>query len=239
MRLSLVLCLGVIAALFSLPASALPLNDYNEVQNPDFETGDLSSWQSGVDIIVAPDGPSQGYSATCKAAGGDTWLRQIVDDSLSPEWNWDYHQKLVDLVAKITWTGWEPPDSLISFRLDWWSEQYNSVNNPESLPYYLGPPPAGPDPAAGYFVTDWVSYSFLGIPGFEWTVVNPFDRILLPEQPRWISVEVLFTQASGESVWLDDVMLTGRCIPEPSSLASLIGAFSMVLAGFGMRRMSK
>lgn len=239
MRLSRTLCLAGVALFLSLPASALPLNGYNEVQNPGFETGDLTGWQHGADIIAAPDGPAQGWAATCKAAGGDTWLRQIVDDSLSPEWNWNYHQKLVDLVAKITWTGWEPPDSMILFRLDWWSEQYNSVNNPEMLPHYLGPPPAGSDPGVGYFVTEWVAYSFLNIPGFQWTLVNPFDRILLPEQPRWISVEVLYVQASGESVWLDDVILTGRCIPEPSSLASLIGGFAVALVGFGKRRISR
>ncbi len=235
MRLTLWMCLVALVALSAGSSRAVPLNDYNEIKNGDFETGDFSFWQHGVDMAVAPDGPVHGMAVTCKRTGGDLWVRQIVDDSLSPEWNPDYHTKLVDLMAWITWSGWEPVDSTVSFRLDWWSERYNTVDDPRQLPFYVGPPPAQADSAAGYFVSDWVTYRFTG-PAFEWVSVNPFNQVLLPIQPRWISVEVVYNQAAGEAVWLDDVVLTGRCVPEPTGLACLASALGALVTGLKLRR---
>lgn len=225
-----VFCLAVSGAAWSLP-----LNDFNELVNGDFETGDLTGWQSGEGITVALDGPGMGYSATC-TTGGSLWLRQIVDDSLSPGWNWDYDQKIIDLTAMITWSGWEPPDSLISFRLDWWDPCFNNIEDPTCLPYYAGPPPVESDPTCGYYTSEWVTYDYLGIPSMQWITVNPFDRIVLPVQPRWVSVEIVFDQASGESVWLDNIVLTGQCVPEPSGMLLLISGGTLLL---GRRFMKK
>ncbi|MGC8862723.1 MAG: hypothetical protein ACP5R5_08100 [Armatimonadota bacterium] len=236
MKIVSVFFLAALIVGFSIPTSALGLFPYNEIVNGDFGTGDLTGWQHGCDIIVARDGPGHGYAATCKCPGGDLWLRQIVDDSLSPGWNWDWHAKVVDLIADITWQGWEPSRSAIAFRLDWWDESYNGVSDPRNLPYYQGGPPPGPDPGAGYFTSDWVVYDFAGTPPSQWATVNPFSQFLLPLQPRWVSVEVVFTQAAGESVWLDNVVLTGKCVPEPSGIAALLGACGALAAGVRTRR---
>jgi len=238
MKSAFAVCVAALLLALAIQASALQAVPYNEIVNGDFATGDLTGWQHGSDIIAAPDGPEHGFAATCKCPGGDLWLRQIVDDSLSPDWNWDWHAKIVDLAAEITWVGWEPSRSSIAFRLDWWDETYNSVSDPRNLPYYLGPPPTGPDPAAGYYTSDWVGYEFAGSPAFQWTTVNPFKNTLLPIQPRWVSVEVVFTQAPGEAVWLDNVFMTGRCVPEPSSLAALLGLCTAVPAAVKLRRRS-
>lgn len=227
----LAFCLAVSTAAWSLP-----LNDFNELINGDFNTGDLSGWQAGEDIAVALDGPGMGYSATCKNPGGDLWLRQIVDDSLSPGWNWDFDQKILDLTAQITWSGWEPPFSSISFRLDWWDPCFNNIEDPTCLPNYEGPPVQS-DPSCGYYTTDWVTYTYDNIPAFQWVTVNPFDRILLPVQPRWVSVDIIFDQAAGESVWLDNVVLTGQCVPEPSGMLILLsGGVPLILGRRFIRR---
>lgn len=227
MKRCVLLCLGILCLVPSGAAWSTPLNGFNEIQNGDFGTGILSPWQAGADILVAQDGPDHGLAATCKSSGVDVWLRQIVDDSLNTYWNANYHAKRIDLVADITWSGLAT-DSLsgISFRLDWWDETYNGVDDPDGpdgLPYYAGPPPATSDPALGYFVSDWVTYNFAGMQQGQWATVNPFDRFSLPTlQPRWVSVEVSYLQAPGEAVWLDNVVLTAECVPEPSGALAML-----------------
>lgn len=226
--------LAIALMLCAIPALASVT--YNEVINGDFSTGDLSFWQHGVDIAVATDGPDNGYAATCKNPGGDLWLRQVVDDSLSPLWNWNMHQKLVDVTAQITWSGWVPADAAVSFRLDWWSEAYNQVTDPTTLPYYNPPLVSASDPAQGYYVSDWVTYNLAQYPALQWVTVNPFAEVLLPIQPRWVSIEVMYVQPTGVSVWLDNVTLTGECVPEPSGLLALLGGCGVLFGGFKLRR---
>lgn len=224
---------GVAVVLCAAPALA---DGFNEIINGDFGTGDLSFWQHGVDVMVGMDGPTNAYAATCKCPGGDLWLRQVVDDTRSPDWNWYLHQKVITLMADIAWSGWVPSDAAVSFRLDWWDERYNNVEDPITLPHYPGPPAAGSEPAAGYFVTEWVSYGFSGIDQLHWVTVKPFDELLLPVQPRWVSVDIVFTQPVGVSVWLDNVVLTGKCVPEPAGVLALIGGCSVFLGVFRLRR---
>jgi len=232
----LTLACGILFLLAAPCVWAVPLNAFNEIRNGDFETGDLSYWQHGVDIAVARDGATHGYGAYCKRSGGDLWLRQVVDDSLSPDWNWDLHSKILDLMADITWQGWEPSGSAVSFRLDWWDEKYNGVAEWQNLPYAVGPPPAGSDPAAGYYTTDWVTFSLATVRPGEWVTVNPFNQVQLPIQPRWVSVEIVYTQAPGETVWLDNVILTGKCVPEPSAMLSIVGLCGSLAAGMRLRK---
>ena len=81
-----------------------------------------------------------------------------------------------------------------------------------------------------------MTYSFAGNPSLEWVSVNPFDRVVLPIQPRWVSVEVRLVQAYGEIVWLDNVVLTGKCVPEPSSLLALLSGCGLIPSGLWLRR---
>ena len=238
MKRCLFLCLGILCLVASGAAWSTPINEFNEIRNGDFATGTLPPWQAGTDILVAEDGPGHGWAATCKSSGVDVWLRQIVDDSLNPYWNWNYHTKRLDLVADITWSGLvETSSSGIWFRLDWWDERWNGVVDPTGLPYYEGPPPGESDPMAGYVVSDWVPYSFAGIPQGHWSTVNPFPQIQLPIQPRWVSVEVSFVQARGEAVWLDNVVLTAECVPEPGgALAMLTGLVPIVWSRRNLKR---
>ncbi len=222
--------LTVLLLVSATAAWSLPLNGYNELINPGFETGDLTGWQAGADIEVAIDG-TNGLSATCKNPDGDLWLRQIADDSLSPGWLPNGTAKYIDLMAEITWSGFVPQDSSVSFRLDWWDERYNGECNPTLLPYYFGQPPAAGDPALGYYVSEWVTIPLAGAPALQWQVVNPFNRILLPIQPRWVSVEMTYVQPAGVSVWVDNVNLTGQCVPEPSSLLVLLGGIAPLAFG--------
>ena len=233
---SLAILFTALLLLAATAAWSLPLNGYNEIVNPGFETGTLYGWQTGGDIVVGIDGPDNGYAATCKTPGGDLWLRQIVDDSLSPDWLPNGNAKYLDLMAQVAWSGWLPQDASVSFRLDWWDERYNGECNPTLLPYYFGAPPAAGDPALGYYVSDWVTVPLAGVPALSWQTVNPFNQILLPIQPKWVSVEVTFVQPNGVSVWLDNVNLTGKCVPEPSGLLLLLGGVAPFAFRFVRRK---
>ena len=226
----LVLVFALLLVFSTAAAWSLPINGFNEIVNPDFATGTTLGWQTGTDIVVAMDGPDHGYAATCKQPGGDLWLRQIVDDSLSPGWIPSGNAKYLDLMADVTWSGFTASDASVSFRLDWWAESYNEVNDPTKLPHYLGGPGEA-DPALGYFVGDWVTVSLAQYAALDWQTVNPFNRILLPVQPRWVSVEMTYVQPAGVSVWVDNVTLTGQCVPEPSGLLALFGGIAPLVIG--------
>jgi len=110
----------------------------------------------------------------------------------------------------------------VRFRLDWWDESYNDRDEP----------PTENDP--GYHVSDWVGYmtgkndlGYKVVLPFQWHHVNPFNQIVLPIQPRWISVEIEFWQPHNVINKVDNVVLTSKCVPEPSSfVALLLGIFS-------------
>jgi hypothetical protein len=96
------------------------------------------------------------------------------------------------------------------------------------------------------YASDWVTYDQL-FPGYangEWITVNPFanDILILRDrdrnliQPRWVSVEVGVWQAKGETVWIDNVILTSKCIPEPMSL--ILGCIGLSSVA-GLRRLRR
>lgn len=68
-----------------------------------------------------------------------------------------------------------------------------------------------------------------------WYTVNVLGRIILPGQPRWLLVYVEFGQAPGEVVWVDNLILTSECIPEPASLMVVIVGLALAV-GFGKLR---
>ncbi len=72
-------------------------------------------------------------------------MRQVVDESLNPLWNPPDGAKIIDLQADIN-TNINIPIVGIRFRLAFWSDGFNAVNDPNALPAPTG-------------VTDWGQYT--------------------------------------------------------------------------------
>ncbi len=207
----------------AVSAFATPiLGSINELVNGDFQTGTWGPWEhgGGLHIDLVP-GTQSNYASRCMDPAQSLLLRQVVDETKNPLWNWNYNLKKIDLVANIMcdWTTiqTEHPQSTISFRLDWWGPQWNSSNVAPTAP------------AEGW--SPWVKYSFTANQNGVWNTVNPIvqDTSVLqwdgrPFQPRWVSVEVLINQELRERVWVDDLNLTAQCepVPEPSGVLALL-----------------
>jgi hypothetical protein len=224
------LSVGVLALLLLMSVGAafadmIPGSN-NELLNSDFEKGltdadpaNWGAWLHGTDVGIFQYGVNN-LALACKYPGQEsqTWIRQVVDETLNPTWDWTKNWKEIDLMADIAWTGppVDPhPTSWIEFKLDWWDMEHNG--NP-------GDPRVQPADPPDYVVTSDPYY--FGLPPGEWHTVNPFanDMNVLRDrngnliQPAWVSVEIVLHQMPGETIWVDNVILTGKCIPEPMSL---------------------
>jgi len=202
----LVLLLGLASVGFA------QLNDYNELANPGFEEGG-ADWDSEGVLFNAGADPQLGRPDIAWAEGEGSrigYLRQIVDDSLSPYWNPNWNQKDWMLTGWVyTWG----ENGYIRLGIDWWSDP----NRPRPLP---GEEPDGrlwSDPV--YSVNQWGA--------FEW------HGSLLGCQPRWVSVEIEFYGSClGEGAAVDDLHFSAECVPEPSTLMVLatgLGGMCMAL----------
>lgn len=214
--LKLVVCGSLSLIAFPIFVQATPIvGSTNEVINGDFEQGTVlnppPSWMVTDRQVITAGVGNPGQSAQCfiptgTGNWGDT-MRQVVDESLNPLWNPLDDSKIIDLQADIN-TNVNIPINGIRFRLDFWSDAFNSVNDPTTLP-------------APTSVTDWVQYTgtdFNADPT-KWNTVNPFNRLALDFQPRWASVEIQFMQpAPADIIRVDNVILTSECIPEPSTI---------------------
>lgn len=220
------LLLFAFGAAFADPIPGCP----NELDNGDFETGTWGLWEHGAGLALGIDGPTHNWGVFCKEPTQSLLLRQVVDDMRNPLWDPTKDWKMIDLMADIrcVWAPGDPghPTSRISFRLDWWGTNWNDVEQ-------------GQLPPAEYY-SNWITYSFTD--NAIWRTVNPFanDIWVLRDatgkliQPRWISVEILIDQAPSEFVWVDNVILTSKCIPEPMSMVLGIMGLGSVA---GLRRM--
>jgi hypothetical protein len=228
-----------IAVLIAVTASAwaTPILDpnsgqvYNELVNWNFENQPYNGapWVRGEWIAVQLAGNGHAHGAKCinDTDPSGLWMYQIVDDTLNPLWRDNGTAKIVDLMADIRVMG-DHTDSTATFRLGWWDTDYPIM---PTLPTENGKPVF---PATGFEWSDAVQCTFAE-PGV-WYTVNPFDRIVLPDQPRWIVVLVEYGQAPGEAIWVDNLLLTGQCIPEPSSLGVLIAG---LVSAMGFRRLRR
>ncbi len=110
----------------------------------------------------------------------------------------------------------------ITFRIYWWNEDKNSIDDPSLL--------GAPDGQSAD-----VTYIFSQIQGYEsedWITVNPFNcnrTLFAGFQPRWLKVEIELLQVQFDVVGLDNVILTSQCVPEPATAGLLVlGAAALV-----------
>ncbi len=202
--------------LSAMPAQALPiLGSSNSVVNGGFGA-EWDSWEHGSGLALAYnyDVDPLDRFVVCEVPQSDLLLRQIVDVSPNPLWNDKYHSMIVDLMADI-WVENAVAGYGITFWLDWWNEDKNSIDDPSLL--------GDPD---GRSVG--VTYMFADIPGYvskTWLTVNPFNRdstLFANFQPRWVSVEAELIQPGGYGVGVDNFILTTQCVPEPAALLLLV-----------------
>jgi hypothetical protein len=235
----------IIAVLFAASASAwaTPIpGSSNELLNPNFESSPIigydargfpiygsEPWVLGRWISVGLDGPDHHLAANCKndLDPPGLWMFQIVDETRNPLWDPYGTQKIVDLMADIRVVG-DHTWSTVKFKLGYWDTNYPTmpiVPIQDELPIF---------PTSGFQWTPTAQYGFTEIG--TWYTVNPFNQITLPIQPRWLVVFVEFNQAPGEVLWVDDLVLTAKCIPEPSSMIALVVGLTSIAGCRRLRR---
>ena len=145
-------------------------------------------------------------------------IRQVVDNTKSPDWDPTLNDKIADLWFDVYTTG----EAYVVVGFDWWDTYWGDTKPVGPAPYeeLLPIQFTSPDQWTRFHVT----YDWLGKPGETW-------------QPRWISIEFGFFGCSGTGyeAAVDDVVLETRCVPEPAGLGALATGL-MALGGFAARR---
>jgi hypothetical protein len=222
MRLSIVVLL--FAGLFALGASAYAGTD-SPLDDPSFEqaaiTGTSTVWESSSNVIFGagferPSIAKDPWPYPFPGEGPTGYIRQIVDNSRSPYWNPALNHKVETVEFDLYTTG----QASVQIGFDWWDT------------YWGDPKPVGPAPLwevlpAHYTSPNgWtrysVTYDWYGKPGQTW-------------QPRWTSLEIYFWGSATDEAGVDSLVLTSKCVPEPSSLLAFSGSL-LGLAGFALRR---
>ncbi len=206
-------------------AAAGTLGLPNEIANGGFETGGWTPWtQSSLGLF------NQGQDdVPINTAGGQTWaglilyrngnydgpsgtLRQVVDESQFPGWEPKGTRKLIDIefdyLLHSVSSGAERKVGLL-VQLDWQADGST------------WPVPGDPSYQRQLVFEEW-RYPDAGAPQWKHADI----RLELPFQPRFLGVEFEFHLHFPEAgvVGVDNVDLEGQCLPEPSTLASLIPA---------------
>ncbi|NLX12176.1 MAG: PEP-CTERM sorting domain-containing protein [Phycisphaerales bacterium] len=213
---------------FAMPAQAEPIDgSTNGVVNAGFDS-EWDSWEHGSGLTFGYDYEADPVNrfVMCLVPMSDLLLRQIVDVSPNPLWNENYHQMIIDLTVDI-WAEKVEAGYGITFWLDWWEEDKNSISDPT----LLGEPDGKSDPVI-YMFTDLADQ--LGYVSKTWLTVNPFNRdeeLFAEFQPRWVSVEAELIQPGGYGVGVDNFILTTECVPEPATLSLVL-----VLSGLALSR---
>lgn len=187
----------------------------NEAANPGFElstgwtvSGPVSQHlaYSGLTPYGVPKCPTNPGSY-CGGIGGQNLafpggeLSQVVDESLYPGWVPEFSQKLVEI--------------------DFWYFQKSLADVPMALRVYVDYmlDLSYPDPQSPLYVKQLVK-EIVNWDSGGWKF-NDTD-VLLPVQPRWLSIHFEFSYFSGTAISIiDNVDLQGQCVPEPSSLLAL------------------
>lgn len=198
----------------------------NELVNGDFETGSLDPWtktgsggvsdQGPFGIPTSPNGGSKIFSVV-ESWGGD-WgapkavLRQVVDESQFPGWDPALNQKQITINF----------DRFLAARS---TEPARNVGLKVFIDYMDDG--SFPDPFESGYHRDEV-YNEVVDAADIWADQLAWEHktidILLPTQPRYLSLEMEFYTHFAEWSWIgvDNVDLEGRCVPEPASLSMLL-----------------
>ena len=217
-RLVGVLVVVHMVLLLCIPASA----DYNEVFNGSFLLGG-EGWEYSESVLF--------NAGTGELIGGredvayDPWpipgacgsLRQIIDNSLSPDWDPMLNHKIIDLWFDLYSFG----NAYVVIGFDWW--EYTGDEKPtgeapfeELLVEQFTSP--------GQWNRIHVTYDFLDKPGTTW-------------QPRWVSFEIaFFCSEQGDSSAVDEIVMQSKCVPEPSSLLAFAAAIGGLAGALYRRR---
>ncbi len=148
--------------------------------------------------------------------GASGYIRQVIDNSKSPGWNPLGEYKIETLQFDLYTEG----IGYIQIGFDWWDTYFGNTKPTGPAPYWEVVPIQFMSPYT--WTTYTVDYNWKGKPGQTW-------------QPRWTSVEIYFFGCtSGNEAGVDTLVLTSRCVPEPSSLLALSGLLGF--AGIAWRR---
>lgn len=218
-----VLLLAVFVAVLAVGSSAFAttVDPNNEVDNWCFVDGD-AGWEATENVdFNAGSGDVFGRPHVAidpwPIPGAAGSIRQIVDNARSPYWDPNLNHKIVNMEFDVYTTG----DAYVVVGFDWWD--YMGDEKPSGAGQYGEMLPmqfASPD--------SWTRFSVV----FDWA-----GKPGQTQQPRWISVQFGFFGCSGTGhlAAVDDIVLTSRCVPEPSSLLAFSGSL-LGLAGFALRR---
>lgn len=220
MKIALLLVVALIAmgtSVFAGQGGDVPLL----VENGSFVNGG-TGWDDSGNIVYGPDyqrpdiakdpwpWPDPGNKPT-------GYLRQIIDNSKSPDWNPNLNHKIETLTFDLYTQG----TGYVKIGFAWWDTYWGDTKPIGNAPQWevLSANYTSPDTWTTYEVT----YDWLNKPGATW-------------QPRWTAVEFYFWGCTnGNDAGVDSVSVTSRCVPEPSSILALAGGI-MGLAGFARRK---
>jgi len=204
----------------------------NELVNPGLEGTSGWSITGGGGLLsnhlpysyLAPFGvgPPSGGGSYCGGVagqnvsypGGQLW--QIVDEAQFPGWNPDLHQKIVEV--------------------EFWYRQVSYADVPMNILVALDyMEDGGPiDPGAPNYVYEPIG-QITNMNSGGWKFWS--KDVVLPVQPRYLSLHFDFTYFSGTGLNIIDLVdLQGKCIPEPTSLLALATGLLGVLGVVRRRR---
>lgn len=202
----------------------------NEIDDPYFEQLP-GSWYTSGSYTLFPNVPGQGnYIDPGRDIGAELFLRDVVDDALSPTWNPDWSMKEIDLSFFAHVAG----DGYVMFRFDWWNDP--QIPQPSDDPADPGSPP--PDGITPWYLITATSMdqgvvidNSLLAPGE--VAPNNWDLYVFHEiwdiQPRWVSIEfqlgvdpeiagTLADPAGSGEALLTGVDFEAQCLPEPGAM---------------------